>query len=234
MVLLDDNFATIVAAVREGRRIFDNIRKFVRFVMGGNCGEILTLFVATLIGLPVPLLPMQILWVNLVTDGLPGLALAAERAESNVMRRPPRHPRESIFAHGLWQHILWVGILIGGLCIGMQAWAIAHGLPHWRSMVFTVLTLAQMAHVLAIRAERESLLTIGILSNRPLLLAVLLTFGLQLALLYVPALQALFHTSALSLAELATCVALSATVLVAVEIEKWLIRRGWLYAPRNG
>ena len=140
MVLLDDNFATIVAAVREGRRIFDNIRKFVRFVMGGNCGEILTLFVATLIGLPVPLLPMQILWVNLVTDGLPGLALAAERAESNVMQRPPRHPRESIFAHGLWQHILWVGILIGGLCIGMQAWAIAHGLPHWRSMVFTVLT----------------------------------------------------------------------------------------------
>jgi Ca2+-transporting ATPase len=234
MVLLDDNFATIVTAVREGRRIFDNIRKFVRFVMGGNCGEILTLFVATLIGLPVPLLPMQILWVNLVTDGLPGLALAAERAERDVMQRPPRPPRESIFAHGLWQHILWVGVLIGALCIGVQAWAIAHGLPHWRSMVFTVLTLAQMAHVLAIRSERESLLAIGVASNRPLLLAVLLTFGLQLALLYVPVLQSLFHTAPLSFAELTACVLLSATVLVAVEIEKWLVRRGWLYATRDG
>jgi Ca2+-transporting ATPase len=229
MVLLDDNFATIVAAVREGRRIFDNIRKFVRFVMGGNCGEIWTLLVATLIGLPVPLLPMHILWVNLVTDGLPGLALAAERAERNVMQRPPRPPLESIFAHGLWQHIVWVGLLIGALCIGTQAWAIAHDLQHWQSMVFTVLTLSQMAHVLAIRSERESLLTLGLFSNRPLLLAVLLTFGLQLALLYVPALQAVFHTAPLSLSELTACILLSAVALVAVEIEKLLVRRGWLY-----
>ena len=229
MVLLDDNFATIVAAVREGRRIFDNIRKFVRFVMGGNCGEIWTLLVATLIGLPVPLLPMQILWVNLVTDGLPGLALAAERAERNVMQRPPRPPQESIFARGLWQHIVWVGLLIGALCVGVQSWAIAHDLPHWQSIVFTVLTLSQMAHVLAIRSERESLFTIGLFSNRPLLLAVLLTFGLQLALLYVPALSAIFHTAPLSPAELTACILLSALVLVAVEIEKLLVRRGWLY-----
>ena len=232
MVLLDDNFATIVAAVREGRRIFDNIRKFVRFVMGGNCGEILTLLVATLISLPVPLLPMHILWVNLVTDGLPGLALAAERAERNIMQRPPRSPQESIFAHGLWQHVLWVGVLIGALCIGTQAWAVAQGLEHWRSMVFTVLTLSQMAHVLAIRSERESLFTLGLFSNRPLLLAVLLTFGLQLALLYVPALQAIFHTAPLSLAELTACILLSAIVLVAVEVEKLLVRRGWLYRDR--
>jgi Ca2+-transporting ATPase len=169
-----------------------------------------------------------------VTDGLPGLALAAERAERNVMQRPPRPPQESIFAHGLWQHIVWVGLLIGALCIGTQAWAIAHDLPHWQSMVFTVLTLSQMAHVLAIRSERESLLTLGLFSNRPLLLAVLLTFGLQLALLYVPALQAVFHTAPLSLAELTACILLSATVLAAVEIEKLLVRRGWLYgtAPR--
>jgi Ca2+-transporting ATPase len=177
----------------------------------------------------VPLLPMHILWVNLVTDGLPGLALAAERAERNVMQRPPRPPQESIFARGLWQHIVWVGLLIGALCIGTQAWAIAHDLPHWQSMVFTVLTLSQMAHVLAVRSERESLLTLGLFSNRPLLLAVLLTFGLQLALLYVPALQAIFHTVPLSLAELAACILLSAIVLVAVEIEKLLVRRGWLY-----
>jgi Ca2+-transporting ATPase len=229
MVLLDDNFATIVAAVREGRRIFDNIRKFVRFVMGGNCGELSTLFVATLIGLPVPLLPMHILWVNLVTDGLPGLALAAERAERNVMQRPPRPPRESVFARGLWQHIVWVGALIGALCIGTQAWSISHGLAHWQSMVFTVLTLSQMAQVLAVRSEHDSLLRIGVFSNPPLLAAVLLTFALQLALLYVPALQAIFHTAPLSFGELAACVALSATVLVAIELEKWLKRRGWLY-----
>jgi P-type Ca2+ transporter type 2C len=233
MVLLDDDFATIVAAVREGRRIFDNIRKFVRFVMGGNCGELCTLFVATLIGLPVPLLPMHILWVNLVTDGLPGLALAAERAEPNVMQRPPRPPRESIFARGLWQHIVWVGLLIGALCIGTQTWAIAHGHEHWQSMVFTVLTLSQMAQVLAVRSERQSLLSLGIFSNLPLLSAVLLTFGLQLMLLYVPLFQAIFHTAPLSLAELAACVLLSATVLVAVELEKGLTRRGWLYRRRG-
>ncbi|HVY63994.1 MAG TPA: HAD-IC family P-type ATPase, partial [Gammaproteobacteria bacterium] len=232
MVLLDDNFATIVAAVREGRRIFDNIRKFVRFVMGGNGGEICTLLVATLVGLPVPLLPIHILWVNLVTDGLPGLALAAERAERDVMRRPPRPPQESLFAHGLWQHIVWVGLLIGALCVGTQAWAVQHGLEHWQSMVFTVLTLAQMAHVLAIRSERESLLSLGLLSNRPLLAAVLLTFGLQLALLYAPPLQAIFHTAPLTPAELAACILLSGVVLVAVETEKLLVRRGWLYRRR--
>ena len=125
LVLLDDNFATIVAAVREGRRIFDNIRKFIRYAMTGNSGEIWTLFLAPLIGLPIPLLPIHILWVNLVTDGLPGLALATEPAEPGVMQRPPRPPAESVFAHGLWQHCLWVGLLIGGLCLGVQAWALA-------------------------------------------------------------------------------------------------------------
>jgi Ca2+-transporting ATPase len=229
MVLLDDNFATIVAAVREGRRIFDNIRKFVRFVMGGNVGEILTLFVATLLGLPVPLLPIQILWVNLVTDGLPGLALAAERAEADAMSRPPRRPQESLFARGLWLQISWAGTLIGTLCVGTQAWALAHDQDHWQSMVFTVLTLSQMAHVLAIRSERESLFTLGIGSNRPLLMAVLLTFGLQLALLYAPPLRAIFHTAPLSPGELVSCLLLSAVVLVAVEIEKLCVRRGWLW-----
>src|SRR5688572_14556475 len=110
MVLLDDNFASIVGAVREGRRIFDNIRKFIRYAMTGNSGEIWTIFLAPLLGLPIPLLPIHILWVNLVTDGLPGLALAAEPAEPGVMKRPPRPPGESVFAGGLWQHTLWVGL----------------------------------------------------------------------------------------------------------------------------
>ncbi|HEX6704819.1 MAG TPA: cation-translocating P-type ATPase [Albitalea sp.] len=226
LVLLDDNFATIVAAVREGRRIYDNIRKFVRYAMTGNSGEIWTLFLAPLLGLPIPLLPIHILWVNLVTDGLPGLALAAEPAERGIMRRPPRPPRESLFAQGLWQHVLGVGLLIGALCLAVQAWALSTGHAHGQTMVFTVLTLSQMAHVLAIRSERESLLHQGLASNRPLLGAVVLTLAMQLAIIYVPALHPVFKTAPLSAAELAICLGASAIVFVAVEIEKLWRRRG--------
>jgi Ca2+-transporting ATPase len=229
MVLLDDNFATIVAAVREGRRIFDNIRKFIKYTMTSNSGEIWTIFLAPFLGLPIPLLPIHILWINLVTDGLPGLALSVEREERGVMRRPPRPPRESIFAHGMWQHILWVGLLMGGLSLLTQAWALHIGSAHWQSMVFTVLTLSQMGHALAIRSERDSLFLLGPASNPALLAAVLLTFGLQMATLYVPALNPIFHTAPLSAGELAMCLLLSSGVFIAVEIEKWLIRHAGLY-----
>ncbi len=232
MTLLDDNFATIVTAVREGRRIFDNIRKFVKYTMTSNSGEIWVIFLAPFLGLPIPLLPIHILWINLVTDGLPGLALANERAERDVMRRPPRPPKESIFAHGMWQHILWVGLLMGGVSLLTQAWAIHVGDTHWQSMVFTVLTLSQIGHVLAIRSERESLFSLGLFSNRMLIAALLLTFALQMAVLYVPWLNPIFKTEALSLAELAACLALGSVVFVGVEIEKALARRGWLYAQR--
>jgi len=230
LVLLDDNFATIVGAVREGRRIFDNIRKFIRYALTGNSGEIWVLFLAPLLGLPIPLLPIHILWVNLVTDGLPGLALAAEPAERGVMQRPPRPPGESVFAHGLWQHALCVGLLIGALCLGVQAWALgggggADGRAHWQTMVFTVLTLAQMAHLLAIRSERNSLFSQGLGSNLPLLGAVLLTLALQMATIYVPALQPIFRTQPLSAGELALCFGLAGVVFVAVEIEKLWRRR---------
>ncbi|MBS0329770.1 MAG: cation-transporting P-type ATPase, partial [Proteobacteria bacterium] len=230
MTLLDDNFATIVHAVREGRRIFDNIRKFVKYTMTSNSGEIWTIFLAPFLGLPIPLLPIHILWINLVTDGLPGLALAGERAERDVMQRPPRPPKESIFAHGMWQHILWVGLLMGGVSLLTQAWAIHVGTAHWQSMVFTVLTLSQLGHVLAIRSERESLFTLGALSNVPLAGALLLTFILQMAVLYVPWLNPIFRTAPLSAGELAMCLGLSSVVFVGVEIEKALVRRGWLYA----
>ena len=226
LVLLDDNFATIVAAVREGRRIFDNIRKFVRYAMTGNSGEVWTIFLALLLLLPIPLLPIHILWVNLVTDGLPGLALAAEPAERGIMQRPPRPPTESLFAHGMWQHILGVGLLIGALCLGVQAWAIANDHRNWQTMVFTVLTLSQMAHVLAIRSESEPLWRLGLGSNRPLLAAVLLTFALQMAIIYWPALHPVFKTQALSLIELMLCLALSSVVWLVVEVEKhWRRKR---------
>lgn len=229
LVLLDDNFATIVRAVRDGRRIYDNIRKFVKYTMTSNAGEIWTLLLAPLLGLPLPLIPIQILWINLVTDGLPGLALAVEPEERGIMRRPPRPPAETIFAHGVWQHMVWVGLLIGGLSIAAQAVSYHSGSAHWQTMVFTVLTLCQLVHVMVIRSDRDSLFVIGLWSNRPLLGAVVLTVMLQIAVIYVPFLQPVFRTQALSFAELAFCFALPVVVFVAVEIEKWLIRRGDIY-----
>ncbi len=234
LVLLDDNFATIVAAVREGRHIFDNIRKFVRFVMASNSAEILTIFVAPFLGLPIPLLPLHILWTNLVTDGLPGIALAMEPEEKSLMSRPPRPPRESLFTHGQWQHMLWVGILIAGLSIFAQAYAFRSGSPHWQTMVFTVLTLSQMAHVLAVRSERESLIRLGLFSNPQLLGAVFLTFRLQMGCIYLPPMQAILHTHALTAGELILCLSLSGSVWVEVEIEKWMFRRGWIYRNNSG
>jgi Ca2+-transporting ATPase len=224
MVLLDDNFATIVKAVKEGRRIFDNIRKFIKYTMTSNSGEIWTIFLAPFFGLPIPLLPIHILWINLVTDGLPGLALAAEPAEKGVMERPPRHPRESIFAHGLSLHIVWVGLLMGGASLFTQAWAIKTGHDNWQTMVFTVLCLSQMGNVLAIRSERESLFAQGIFSNLPLVGAFLLTFGMQMATIYAPGLNPIFKTAPLTAGELAFTLAMSCIVFVAVEIEK-LVKR---------
>jgi P-type Ca2+ transporter type 2C len=226
MILLDDNFATIVRAVREGRRIYDNIRRFVRYAVTTNSGEIWTMFLAPLCGLPIPLLPIQILWINLVTDGLPGLALTAEPEEANIMRRPPRPPQEGIFAHGLGWHVLWVGPLMAGLTLGTQAWSLATGSSHWQTMVFTVLCWSQLAHVLAIRSERESLFRLGLLSNMPLFAAVILTFLLQMATIYVPALNSIFKTVPLSLPEVIITIAIAAVVFVAVEVEKWIKRRG--------
>ena len=225
MVLLDDNFASITAAVREGRRIFDNIRKFIRYTMTSNSGEIWVLFLAPFMGLPIPLLPIHILWINLVTDGLPGLALTAEKAEPGVMQRPPRAPDESIFAHGMWQHMVWVGLLIGGLSLAAMGWAYGNGHENWQTIVFTVLTFCQLAHVLVIRSETESLWRLGLFSNRPLLGAVALTVLLQLGVIYLPLLNDIFKTAPLTLPELALCCGLPLLVLGGVELEKWWRRR---------
>jgi Ca2+-transporting ATPase len=193
--------------------------------MTSNSGEIWTIFLAPFFGLPIPLLPIHILWINLVTDGLPGLALAAEPAEEGIMSRPPRHPKESIFAHGLGTHIIWVGLLMGAASLVTQAWSIKTGHAHWQTMVFTVLCLSQMGHVLAIRADYESLFRQGLFSNRPLLGAFTLTFFLQMATIYVPALNPIFKTEPLSMAELALTLAMSSVVFIAVEIEKFIKRR---------
>ena len=225
MILLDDNFATIVKAVKEGRRIFDNIRKFIKYTMTSNSGEIWTIFLAPFLGLPIPLLPIHILWINLVTDGLPGLALAAEPPEKEIMKIPPRHPQESIFAHGLGTHIIWVGLLMGFVSIFTQAWSIKTGLAHWQTMVFTVLCLSQMGNVLAIRSGKESLFSQGLFSNKPLVGAFVLTFALQMATIYVPFLNPIFKTEPLTSSELTITIALSSVVFLAVEVEKLMKRR---------
>jgi P-type Ca2+ transporter type 2C len=225
LVLLDDNFASIVSAVRAGRRIYDNIRKFIRYTMTSNSGEILTIVLAPLLGLPIPLLPIHILWINLVTDGLPGLALASEPAEKNVMKRPPRPPQEGVFSRGMWQHMLWVGLLMAGVSLAVQAYALNVGSEHWQTMVFTVLTLSQVGQVMALRSEDQSLFSIGLLSNKPLLGAVSLTFALQMATIYVPQLNPIFRTTPLPPVELALCLIASCVVFVAVEAHKWFARR---------
>ncbi len=224
MVLTDDNFATIVTAVGEGRRIYDNIRRFVRYTLTSNSGEIWVMFLGPFVGLSLPLLPVHILWINLVTDGLPGLALGVERAERNVMRRPPRPPSESIFAHGLWQHVLLVGLLMGGIPLGLGIWGHATDRP-WQTMVFTSLALLQLGHALAVRSEIDSLRALGLASNRPLLAAVAGTLSLQLVVVYWRPMQELLNVEALSFFELMVVLAASTGVLIAVEIEKAVRRR---------
>ena len=225
MVLLDDNFATIVRAVAEGRTIYDNIRKFIRYTMTSNVGEIMVMLLAPFFGMPLPLTALQILWVNLVTDGLPGLALGVEPPEKDTMHRPPHPPSESIFARGLGADILWVGPFMGLVSLGVGLWGYLRGNPYWATMVFTTLTLSQMGNALAIRSERDSLFRIGLFSNKPMLGAVLLTFILQLLVTYWSPAQTLLGTKPLPLPELLISLFASTLVFWAVELEKWLKRK---------
>jgi P-type Ca2+ transporter type 2C len=225
MILLDDNFATIVKAIREGRRIFDNIRRFIRYVLTCNLAEILLIFIAPLVGLPIPLLPIHILWINLVTDSLPGLAMAGEPAGKNVMQRPPRNPSESIFAGGLGTHVIWVGCLMAALTLGAQVYVIENDYEHWQTIVFTIICFAQLSHALATHSDELLLFRKSFFSNMPLIGSVVLTCALQVMILYVPVFNEIFHTQPLTLTELLICIGVSAIILPAVEIEKLLRKR---------
>ncbi|MBK7377217.1 MAG: cation-translocating P-type ATPase [Ferruginibacter sp.] len=224
MILLDDNFSTIVRAVREGRRIYDNILKFIKYLMTTNSGELWTLLLGPMIGLPVALLPIHILWINLVSDGLPAISLSFEKAEKDIMNRPPRPPQQSVFSNGRGMHMIWVGMLMAGISLSAQAWAINNDL-HWQTIVFNVLCLSQMGHVLAIRSEKRSLFSIGIFSNKPLILAVMIALLLQFVVTYTPFLQPIFQTESLSLYEFIIVGASSSLVFIAVEIEKVISRK---------
>ena len=223
MVLTDDNFSSIVTAVGEGRRIYDNIRRFVRYTLTSNAGEIWVMFLGPFVGLALPLLPVQILWINLVTDGFPGLALGVEPAEPDVMERDPRPPDESIFAGGVWQQVLVVGLLMGLVCLGLGVWAEADDRP-WQTMVFTTLALSQLGNALAIRSDRQSLFSLGLRSNMYLTWTVLITLAIQIVIIYWQPLQNLLHTEALSGYELGVVLVASTIVFWTVEGEK-LFRR---------
>ncbi len=224
MILLDDNFATIVKAVKEGRRIYDNILKFMKYSLTCNAGTVWAVFLAPFFGLPLPLLPLQILWMNLLCDSLPGLALTGEPAESNVMRRPPRRPDEGVFAQNRGLFIILFGLVIGVSVLLFQAYSMSAGLA-WQTMVFTALVLGRMAAILAMRSENESLFTMGAFSNRSLLGAILLVVLLQMAVVYLPFLNGIFDTTPLTFHELALTLALSVVVFFAIEVEKVFKRR---------
>jgi Ca2+-transporting ATPase len=232
MVLTDDNFASIVTAVGEGRRIYDNIRRFVRYTLTSNAGEIWVMFLGPFVGLPLPLRPVQILWINLVTDGLPGLALGIEPAEPDVMQRKPRPPKESIFAQGVWQQVVFIGLLMGFLTLGVGLWGEATDRP-WQTMIFTTLALLQLGNAFALRSERQSFFSQGALTNKPLLWTVLVTLAIQVVIIYWSPLQNLLHTEALSAFELVVVLVVSTGVFAAVETEKWLRRRAAVAAGRD-
>jgi Ca2+-transporting ATPase len=233
MVLLDDNFATIVAAVEEGRVVYTNIRRFIKYILGSNVGEVLTIAASPILIAAggVPLTPLQILWMNLVTDGLPALALAVEPAEPNVMKRPPYDPSESIFARGLGAYIIRIGIVLSIITIALMVWGYNYTVAtygaedqRWKTMVFTTLCLAQMGHAMAIRSNTRMTIELNPLSNPFLLVAVGLTTVLQLLLVYVEPLRNFFGTHYLTPMELGVCLGFSVLMFTWVELEKLVMR----------
>ncbi len=227
MILEDDDFSTIVHAVEEGRRIYSNIRRFVRYLLTTNSAEIMVMVAAPFLGLPLPLLAIQILWINLVTDGAPALSLGVEPAHPRAMKQPPRDPKASILGGGLWQHAVWVGFMMTVIVLGVQAWSYHGGASEetWRTLVFTVLAFMQLSHALVVRSERESIFTLGLGTNKVLLVVLVISALVQLSLVYVPFLQPIFETTALSATELLVVLLVTPIPFIAVEIEKWFTRR---------
>jgi Ca2+-transporting ATPase len=200
MVVTDDNFASIAAAVEEGRAVFDNIRKTVHFLLSCNVSEVLVMLFATLLGLPLPLLPIQILWMNLVTDGIPALALAVDPKAPDLMKRPPRRPEARLLDGGRLAAIGAEGLMLSAIALGAFAYSL-YGLhqdvEQARTVAFTVLVIVQLVHAFNCRSERWSLFQVGVATNRPLLLAVILSFGIQAAVLTVPVVAPIFKVAAL-------------------------------------
>ncbi|HET7145449.1 MAG TPA: cation-translocating P-type ATPase, partial [Anaerolineales bacterium] len=225
LVLLDDNFATIVAAVREGRTIYDNIRKFVRFSVAGNIGKVLVMLIAPFLGKPLPLLPLQLLWLNLLTDGLLGLGMGVENPGADTMKRAPYPPKEGVFSRGAGAQTIWVGVMIGALALGFGSWYFFTGRPEWQTMIFTSLAFMQVFQALASRSAKESLFKMRLLSNPLLAGMAVLVVVLQLMVLYIPFLSNFLEVIPLSGCDLSIAMGTGVIVFVAMELEKWLKRK---------
>jgi Ca2+-transporting ATPase len=211
MILADDNFSTIVAAVEEGRGIYDNIRKFIRYLLSCNVGEVLVMFLAVLGGLPLPLLPIQILWMNLVTDGLPALALGVDPIDRDIMSRRPRQPGESVFSNGLLWKIMGSGSVIAAATLAIFV------ISHWggdidfaRTMAFNTLVFAQLFYVFSCRSEHHTIFELGVQTNPKLVGAVALSASLQAAVTHLPFLNRIFHTVPLNAFQWALVIAAAA------------------------
>jgi len=226
-VVTDDNFASIVAAVEEGRGIYDNIQKFIHYLLSCNSGEILVMFVAALVGMPVPLFAIQILWVNLVTDGLPALALGFDPTAPNIMKRPPRRTDEAVITRPRAMAILGQGAVIAACSLAAFSLLSAggHTLGRARTGAFFVLSSAQLFHAFNCRSPRESLFALGLRSNMKLVGAVLISFSLQVLVVYAPFLQRIFKTETLHPADLLEVLALSSLPLWTMELIKAAGRR---------
>ena len=220
MVLLDDNFATIVSAVKEGRTIYDNIRKFVRFSVAGNIGKVLVMLLAPFLGKPIPLLPLQLLWLNLLTDGLLGLGMGVEAPEKDTMNRPPYSPKEGVFSRGAGLQVVWVGVLIGALALGLGAWYYFTGREEWQTMVFTFLAFVQVFQAWASRSGKESAFLMPVMSNPLLFWMMVLVTALQLGVIYIQPAAEFFSVQPLGIIDLLIAIGAGFVVLVVMEIEK--------------
>ncbi|HOC75829.1 MAG TPA: cation-translocating P-type ATPase [Deltaproteobacteria bacterium] len=222
-VLLDDNFATIVSAVEEGRVIYDNILRFIKYSIAGNLAKVLIMLLSPLIGITIALQPLQLLWLNLLTDGLMGLGLGLEPAEADTMNRPPRDPAGSLFGRGGARHIIWVGLLIMGLSMAV---GYAYYSPHdrtWQTMIFTTVAFTQIGNAIGLRAIRKP--GVAAWSSNPAMVVVVLSaVTLQAAAVYSPFLNRFFHVKPLAPADLGLCVILGLVVFVVVALEKRLSR----------
>ncbi|MEM3341062.1 MAG: HAD-IC family P-type ATPase, partial [Thermoplasmata archaeon] len=220
IALPDGNFATLVQAIAEGRRINDNIRRFIRYMLSGNIGEILVMMVGLVAGLPLPLLPLQILWINLITDGLPALALGTEKAEKDVMARKPRPSKEDFFDSTLVFNISWGALLIAGLSLGVGIWYYMMDSSKWQTMIFVSLSLGQLFYALGIRSSKSSILEVGLLSNLPLLGALSTSVLLLFSVVYIPGINTAFAAVPLGIKDIIICFGIGLCVLLALEVEK--------------
>ena len=228
MILTDDNFASIVAAVEEGRAIFDNIRRFIHFLLSCNIGEVLAMLAASLVGMPLPLLPIQILWVNLATDSLPALALGVEAAEPGGMEKPPRPPSEGVITRGMAAMMGFQGLVIGLLTLGafaLEYYVVGGGVDRARVMAFSTTIFAQNVHAFNVRSNRYSIFQLGPLTNRWLVAAFGAVILSELAVIYVPFLQPVFKTMPLTVEDWAIVIGLGFMPLLIVELVKLISRR---------